>query len=573
MRACTTYRRIALGLLTLVLALTAAPAVAADDTTPPALGSISLSTTGPYAPGTQVGFAWTATDAGGIDRVEVHVADSDGALHLFEGSAVDDVRQTITAAGWTLGDTEVDFIKVVDTSDNQAFYTADGVVEYYPSGDVATHTINFAALSFRVGATTTDGAPPVLSEFGFDPQAVDVTSGAKNVTVTARITDATGVQTPTMVLSSDDHVNRQRLGAGPMTRISGDVKNGVYQRVVSIPPTAVQGTWTVWIDELSDTGGNAETTPHFHPTKLTVTSGTTDVAAPVLSEYDFTPKSVDVATESKTVTVTARVTDATGAVPPTLVLDSDTTTQTLGLGAMTRTSGDATNGLYQRTVAIPTTAATGTWTVTIQPLVDTLDNTAPAAHHHPTKLTVTGAAVGSPPEPPTGVTAVGGNASAQVSWAAPADNGSPITGYTITASPGPRTMTVTGDTTTARLTNLTNGTSYTFTVTATNEHGSSPASQVSPAVTPATLPGRVAKPSLVLKSGKAILVWKAPATGGAKITGYLVSVNGNNTSVPAKPRKLVARALDPGRYKVKVRAINRVGKGAFSQVLKFRIPR
>ncbi len=40
------------------------------------------------------------------------------------------------------------------------------------------------------------------------------------------------------------------------------------------------------------------------------------------------------------------------------------------------------------------------------------------------------------PDPPTSVVAVGGSTTASVAWAAPADNGSPITSYTVTSAPG-----------------------------------------------------------------------------------------------------------------------------------------
>jgi subtilisin family serine protease len=90
----------------------------------------------------------------------------------------------------------------------------------------------------------------------------------------------------------------------------------------------------------------------------------------------------------------------------------------------------------------------------------------------------------SAPAAPTSVTAQAGDGRATVSWPAPADNGSPITRYTVTASPGGTTATTAG-TTTATVTGLTNGTSYTFTVTAGNWVGSSPSSGASNAVVPA----------------------------------------------------------------------------------------
>ena len=87
------------------------------------------------------------------------------------------------------------------------------------------------------------------------------------------------------------------------------------------------------------------------------------------------------------------------------------------------------------------------------------------------------------PGAPTGATAVAGNASAAVSWTAPASNGSAITGYTVTSAPGGLTATTGGATSTTVL-GLTNGTSYTFTVVATNGVGPGPASDPSNSVTP-----------------------------------------------------------------------------------------
>jgi hypothetical protein len=86
------------------------------------------------------------------------------------------------------------------------------------------------------------------------------------------------------------------------------------------------------------------------------------------------------------------------------------------------------------------------------------------------------------PGAPSGVTAVAGNGTAYVSWAAAADNGSPITSYTITSSPGGVTSTVVG--TSGTVGGLVNGTSYTFTVVATNAVAQSPASSPTSAVVP-----------------------------------------------------------------------------------------
>ena len=98
------------------------------------------------------------------------------------------------------------------------------------------------------------------------------------------------------------------------------------------------------------------------------------------------------------------------------------------------------------------------------------------------------------PGAPTGVTATAGNGSASVSWTAPTSTGgSPITGYTVTPYVGstaqtPVTVSGSPPATSTTVTGLTNGTSYTFRVSATNANGAGPASAPSNAVTPAAAP-------------------------------------------------------------------------------------
>ncbi|WP_256759572.1 S-layer homology domain-containing protein [Cohnella sp. WQ 127256] len=86
------------------------------------------------------------------------------------------------------------------------------------------------------------------------------------------------------------------------------------------------------------------------------------------------------------------------------------------------------------------------------------------------------------PSAPTGVTAVAGNGQATVSFTTPANGGSDIVYYKVTAMPG--NITVTGAGSSITVTGLSNGVTYTFTVQAVNSAGSSVASDASNAVTP-----------------------------------------------------------------------------------------
>jgi hypothetical protein len=90
----------------------------------------------------------------------------------------------------------------------------------------------------------------------------------------------------------------------------------------------------------------------------------------------------------------------------------------------------------------------------------------------------------APPSAPVGVSAAAGDGQATVSFDAPASNGgAQIASYTVTSSPGG--LTTTGSGSPIAVTGLTNGTTYTFAVTATNAAGTGPASAASNPVTAA----------------------------------------------------------------------------------------
>jgi hypothetical protein len=99
--------------------------------------------------------------------------------------------------------------------------------------------------------------------------------------------------------------------------------------------------------------------------------------------------------------------------------------------------------------------------------------------------------------------AVAGEASATVYWSAPTGV---VSSYTVTASPGGATVTVSGSALTATVSGLTDGTTYTFTVTATNSVGTSPASAASNAVIPGRGAYQALPPARILdtRSGAAL---------------------------------------------------------------------
>jgi hypothetical protein len=185
----------------------------------------------------------------------------------------------------------------------------------------------------------------------------------------------------------------------------------------------------------------------------------------------------------------------------------------------------------------------------------------------------TPAGAATAPGAPTIGTAVGGVAAISVTFAAPASNGgSPITGYTATcvSSNGGATRSVSGSSSPIVVSPLTNGRTYTCTVTASNAVGKSAPSGTSNAAAVATVPGA---PTLVGASSRnvSLLVAFSPpgSDGGSAITHYTascVSSNGGlSGSATGAAGPIIVNGLTNAKtYTCAVTATNAVGTGGSS---------
>ncbi|MFC7405979.1 Ig-like domain-containing protein [Georgenia alba] len=143
-----------------------------------------------------------------------------------------------------------------------------------------------------------------------------------------------------------------------------------------------------------------------------------------------------------------------------------------------------------------------------------------------------------------------------LSWTAPANNGAPITGYTVEASDGSTTQCAT---TTCTINGLTNNVEYRFSVTATNSVGDSEPSGQSAVARPDVKPERPAPPTVAFGDQEIDIEWNEPHTDGSPVESYdlMISPSRGGGQVNVTGTSYTWTGLQNGQeYRVQVRARN-----------------
>ena len=172
-------------------------------------------------------------------------------------------------------------------------------------------------------------------------------------------------------------------------------------------------------------------------------------------------------------------------------------------------------------VTIPSTIPTAAPAVTPLPTpTPTPTPTPPPTAGVPVGQTVAATAPAAPGNP----TATAGNASASLSWVPPDPHGSSIVSYTVVPSPScAHCAGLAPSSNSTTITGLTNGTSYTFAVSATNGVGTGPSS-TSNSVTPSNAtPDAPTNVQATAQNGDIKVSWSKANGEGHGISGYTVT--------------------------------------------------
>ena len=232
--------------------------------------------------------------------------------------------------------------------------------------------------------------------------------------------------------------------------------------------------------------------------------------------------------------------------PPNILLSSDFDTDTLDFriswSAPSSDGGSAITG-YTITASpgnllVTTNASTRTYVfynllpTTTYTFNITVTNSADGVSQ-PDTITITSPTVAYPPGNASSNTVVTDVISSTITWDVPTFNGGlPITGYSITGSPGNLLATTNASTRTFTFTGLAVNTVYTFNITATNIAGSSsPAVVGVTTVFPVSSPRNASSSMTVTDVISSTITWDTPSSdGGAPITGYTITGSPDNLS-------------------------------------------
>ncbi|MGD7733885.1 Ig-like domain repeat protein [Propionibacteriaceae bacterium G57] len=199
--------------------------------------------------------------------------------------------------------------------------------------------------TLTVRSTVVDSTSPRVHSSSVSPTAIDPADGPHDVTVTIRLSDPSGVKTPTVELNNIGS-NVRQVGLGPMTLASGTTTDGTWTRTITIPQGAAPGLWTANVWQTSDTLGNSgnfielgqfSVGQLWTTTALTVSSPRSFSASPITLTGRVTPRQA-------TGTITFR--EGTTTIGSCTVSDGwcQLTTSALPVGSRTLTasySGDA----------------------------------------------------------------------------------------------------------------------------------------------------------------------------------------------------------------------------------------
>ena len=134
-------------------------------------------------------------------------------------------------------------------------------VVLFPLSDEAGNTTGFGPgeefnSTFEVISQNDDKTPPELLSFSVNKRVANVTQRADTITVTMHLRDLdSGLDTP--VVSASSLINDATSGFASVSLIDGDIYDGTWQAIITLPKKITGGPWRINLFPLSDLSQNS----------------------------------------------------------------------------------------------------------------------------------------------------------------------------------------------------------------------------------------------------------------------------------------------------------------------------
>jgi hypothetical protein len=236
------------------------------------------------------------------------------------------------------------------------------------------------------GCYPVDTVPPVVSSVTMTPPAVDARNGAKNVHVTALATDSSprnqpisGIASLTVQLWDPAAVGAHNVVTGVLSRTGGSPEDGTWEGDVRISPWVSGGdgsTWYLAQVVATDRAGNVNNYPGNpdYPNgtapddiaktgwdKTVTVMSTPDVSPPQLTDFTFSPRTVDTTSKAQEVTVKAHASDVGAGVRSISVGFTRSAPFHFTGATLKLVRGTANKGTWKGTAVVREWVGDGTW--------------------------------------------------------------------------------------------------------------------------------------------------------------------------------------------------------------------
>ncbi|MCT8980629.1 Ig-like domain-containing protein [Shewanella algae] len=403
-----------------------------------------------------------STLVGGSYSIRVQTTDSGNATFekAFSITVVDDLAPEVTGI----------------TIDGSPADTATSI----------SYTVSFNELANNISTDDFN-----LTNTGSAAGNIASVSASSGTSVTVTINNISGNGSLRLDLKAATNISDAQANSGPAAYTSGDVHTVAVPTVPGAPiigtASALDGQAVVNFSAPASDGGSAITSYQVtsSPGGITASGANSPIGVAGLTNgtsYTFTVQAINaVGTSSPSAPSNSVVPKANQTIsfnnPGAQDFGTTPTLTATASSGLTPVFSSSTTGVCTITASGTLTfVTTGNCSIDADQAGDGSYNAAPTVTQ---SFTVNAVVPGAP----TSVNAVASDASATVSFSAPASTGgAAISGYTVTSSPGGITASGAGSPLT--VSGLSNGTDYSFTVSANNTAGTGPASSPSNTVTP-----------------------------------------------------------------------------------------